>query len=215
MVGKSIVGVTDYCRASLSLTAVSLLSCLPLLLSSCGAGTAAVIGGMSGSDGGTGNAGTVGAGVAVTNGSGSGRAVASPATIRFNLTDQEGDPGTVSISYAQSAAGSFKPITVYSESNSLSGIPTDGSAYEILWDFELDLASALQANHDYLDDVTIRLEVSGGLSPSPLEDVAVGNGGPALSVVGHGHVTPGGEVTTTEFRDIVKSCGWDFLITRR
>lgn len=168
------------------------LSCLASLLPSCGAGAGAVAAGLS-SGGGGGNAGTVGSGFAVGAPSGSGRAVTTPAAIRFQLDDQEGDPGTVSIYCTEAGSSTLRPITLYPGSNPLTGIPTDGRSYEVLWDYEKDLAADLQEGGGYVENVTLQLEVSGGISPAPLHDVTLGNSGPSLAELGNGTVTPGGQ----------------------
>lgn len=165
------------------------LGSVALALVSCGSGSAAIGSSGGGGSGGTVNAGTVGTAPRVTAANDDNqRALVSPATIRFELTDEEGDPAEVVISFARTddqgnPVGSFTPITqaplsipAGAPQLDLNALPTGTGELKVGWDFESDFGGA-----GFEDNIALQLEVVGGTSPAIVSGIAVGNDTPILS----------------------------------
>lgn len=173
--------------------------CLPL--AGCGAGSAAVAGGGGGGGGLTGNAATVASGLRVNGDMDNGlRALVSPASIRFELTDDENDDASITLSFATPPPAGmdpqFAPITIPAGGGpaDLDAVQTNQGTQTILWDFAADLGSG-----GFRDDVLLKLEVAGGISPPNLSNLEIGNDAPTLvtSVVpaaGVGGEDPSGNI---------------------
>ena len=146
---------------------LSALLALLLLPGSCGFGSAAVANTVGNSQS---NANPVVSDLAVVDPSDpSRRASTSPAQVRFRLTDEDGDPSTVSIVYSNDAGGSFRPITT---STTLAGLAQ--GEYQLDWDYTGDLGG-----ESFTSDVQVRAEVVGG--NSVLEpQIAIGNDPPRI-----------------------------------
>ncbi len=138
-------------------------------LGSCGVGTAGAVAAADGDSGATGaDAATIGSDLRVTDPSDPlAPPTSSPAAIRFRLTDAEGDAATVKIFFSRLFTGGEVPISTGATSGPLKNLgPGD---HVVLWDWEQDLGV-----DGFVGDVTIRVEVVGGVSPDPLIEIALG-----------------------------------------
>ena len=154
-----------------------------LTLSGCGLGSAIIAGSGGDSSGGSLNAVTVASALRVTNALDDGaRPVTSPATIRFDLTDQEGDLAQVVLSFAtrnsQGQLTAFDEITQDASQPpvNLSALATNHGPHAVLWDFETDLGS-----ESFRQGVVLRLEVVNGIGPMDAEGIEVGNDSPEIA----------------------------------
>jgi hypothetical protein len=156
-----------------------LLTLAATLLTGCGLGSAGISSSLGNSDS---NAATAASALTVT------RSTTSPATISFELIDQEGDPANVEILF--DAGAGFAPITLATGSGPLVGIPTTGDApVEVLWDFAADLS-----DESFQDDIAIQLNVLDGSSPPVLFGVSQGNDAPQVSEAGSGLALPESQI---------------------
>ena len=152
---------------ALSPLCVLALLALMLLPGSCGFGSAAVASTTGNSQG---NASPVVSDVSVVDPiAPTRRAAASPAQVRFRLTDGDGDASSVSIDYSTDGGASFRPITTPTTLTDLA--PGD---YQVAWNYVGDLG-----DESFTSDVQLRVEVAGGNSVLAAQ-VAMGNDPPQI-----------------------------------
>ena len=105
------------------------------------------------------------------------RSATSPATVRFVLFDDEGDPADVRLLFRPQASASPRPITLAPTSLPLAGVPTHtGAPYEVQWDFAADFG-----DESYREGIDVELELTDGTQLTAVTDIRVGNDAPDLA----------------------------------